>query len=340
MFITRTLAPRDRTVTGATVARLVAVMVLVAAALFAILAVDLVGSSVSLQVGDVAPDDIQAPRSVQFVSASETEAAQAAAEAAVAPVYVEIGPQAEIRARQLASYDAEVAGIQSVLTERDAGTLSPADVQTQLRAAAPNLRASQVALLASMPTPRWAAIAAEGRRVLDQAQAGELREDALAEARQGAREAVSVDLAPDERELAGDLAAAHISGNVALSPEETAAARETARAAVDPIRVIVQRNEAVVRAGDPISALDYEKLTELGLTEPATSSRWRGTLCSPPSWPSFWSASCGGSSRQSGIGPAAWSCSCSSSSPAPRSCGWREIGPLPPSWCPPRRRSC
>ena len=269
MFITRTLAPRDRTVTGATVARLVAVMVLVAAALFAILAVDLVGSSVSLQVGDVAPDDIQAPRSVQFVSASETEAAQAAAEAAVAPVYVEIGPQAEIRARQLASYDAEVAGIQSVLTERDAGTLSPADVQTQLRAAAPNLRASQVALLASMPTPRWAAIAAEGRRVLDQAQAGELREDALAEARQGAREAVSVDLAPDERELAGDLAAAHISGNVALSPEETAAARETARAAVDPIRVIVQRNEAVVRAGDPISALDYEKLTELGLTEPA-----------------------------------------------------------------------
>ncbi|MEX0630260.1 MAG: HDIG domain-containing metalloprotein [Chloroflexota bacterium] len=269
MFITRTLAPRDRTVTGATVARLVAVMALVGVALFAILAVDLVADSVSLEVGDVATEDIRAPRSVSFVSASETEAARGEAEAAVAPVYVEIGPQADIRSRQLTSYDAEVAAIQAVLADRDAGTLSPADVQTRLEAAAPSLRASQVALMAGLPTPRWQAIAAEGRRVLDQAQAGVLREDALAEARQTAREAVSVDLAPDERELAGDLAASHIAANLAYSPDATSAARQAARADVDPVRVTVQRNEAVVRAGDPISTLDYEKLTELGLTEPA-----------------------------------------------------------------------
>jgi putative nucleotidyltransferase with HDIG domain len=269
MFITRTLAPRDRTVTGATVARLVAVMALVGVALFAILAVDLVPDSVSLEVGDVAREDIQAPRSVSFVSASETEAARAEAEAAVAPVYLEIGPQADIRSRQLTSYDAEVAAIQAVLAERDAGTLSPADVQTRLEAAAPSLRASQVALMAGLPTPRWQAIAAEGRRVLDQAQAGVLREDALAEARQTAREAVSVDLAPDERELAGDLAAAHIAANLAYSPEATSVARQAARADVDPVRVTVQRSEAVVRAGDLISTLDYEKLTELGLTDPA-----------------------------------------------------------------------
>jgi hypothetical protein len=269
MFITRTLAPRDRTVTGATAARLVAVMALVGVALFGILAVDLVADSVSLEVGDVATEDIRAPRSVSFVSASETEAASGEAEAAVAPVYVEIGPQADIRSRQLTSFDAEVAAIAAVLAERDAGTLSPADAQTRLEAAAPSLRASQVAILAGLPTPRWQAIAAEGRRVLDQAQAGVLREDALAEARQTAREAVSVDLAPDERELAGDLAAAHIAANLAYSPDATSAARQAARAAVDPVQVSVQRNEAVVRAGDPISTLDYEKLTELGLTEPA-----------------------------------------------------------------------
>jgi cyclic-di-AMP phosphodiesterase PgpH len=269
MFITRTLAPGDRTVTGATVVRLVTVMLLVGVALFGILAVDLVPDSVSLEVGDVATEDIRAPRSVSFVSASETEAARAEAEAAVAPVYVEIGPQADIRSRQLTSHDAEVAAIATVLAERDAGTLSPADAQTRLEAAAPSLRASQVAILAGLPTPRWQVIAAEGRRVLDQAQAGVLREDALAEARQTAREAVSVDLAPDERELAGDLAAAHIAANLAYSPDATSAARQAARAAVDPVQVTVQRNEAVVRAGDPITTLDYEKLTELGLTEPA-----------------------------------------------------------------------
>ncbi len=268
MFITRTLAPRDRATAGAAVARLVAVTALVAVAIFAVLAVDLIPNTFSLEVGDVATEDILAPRAVSFVSASETEAARAEAEGAVAPIYVEIRPQAEIRSRQLAAYDAEVTAVQSILADRDAGTLSPADTQAGLAKASPSLRASQVAILAGLPTARWNEVAAEARRVLDQAQAGEVREDALAEARQAAREAVSVDLASGEREMAGDLAAAHIAANLAFSSEATTAARQEARAAVEPVRVTVQDNEAIVRAGDPVTTLDLEKLTELGLTEP------------------------------------------------------------------------
>ncbi|HEY7738250.1 MAG TPA: HDIG domain-containing metalloprotein [Candidatus Limnocylindria bacterium] len=268
MFITRTLAPRDRPMTGAAAIRLIAVTALVAVSMFGILAIDLIPNTVAVEVGDVAAEDILAPRAVSFVSASETEAARAEAEAAVEPIYVEIRPPAEIRARQLAAFDAEVTAIQAILADRDGGTLAPTEVQARLEEAAPSLRASQVALLAGLPTARWNAVAAEARRVLDQAQAGQLREDALAEARQGVREAVSVDLAADEREMAGDLAAAHVAANLAFSAEATAAARQDARAGVEPVRVTVQRNEAVVRAGDPITTLDLEKLTELGLTEP------------------------------------------------------------------------
>ena len=268
MFITRTLAPRDRAMTGAAAMRLIAVTAFVAVSLFGILAIDLIPNTVAVEVGDVATEDILAPRAVSFVSTSETEAARSEAEAAVAPIYVEIRPRAEIRARQLAAFDAEVTAIQAILAERDAGTLAPTELQAQLEEAAHSLRASQIALLAGLPTGRWNAVATEARRVLDQAQAGELREDGLAEARQAAREAVSVDLAPDEREMAGDLAAAHLAANLAFSTEATAAARQEARAAVEPVRVTVQRNEAVVRAGDPITTLDLEKLTELGLTEP------------------------------------------------------------------------
>ncbi|HET9497972.1 MAG TPA: HDIG domain-containing protein [Candidatus Limnocylindria bacterium] len=269
MFITRTLAPRDRDMTGAAVARLVAVTALVGVALFAILAVDLIPNTVSLEVGDVATEDIRAAQAVSFVSASETEAARAEAEGAVQPIYVEIRPQAEIRSRQLAAFDAEVTAIQAVLADRDAGNLAPADAQAAIEQASPSLRASQAALLAALPTASWNAVATEARRVLDQAQAGALREDAMAEARQAAREAVSVDLAPDERGMAGDLAAAHIAANLAFSADATATARQEARAAVEPVRVTVQPNEAVVRAGDPITTLDFEKLTELGLTDPA-----------------------------------------------------------------------
>jgi putative nucleotidyltransferase with HDIG domain len=267
MFITRTLAPRDRATTGAA-ARLAIVTALVGVALFAILAADLVPNTVSLDVGDVAAEDIRAPRAVSFVSTSETEAARAEAEAAVPPIYLEIRPPAEIRSRQLAALDAEVTAVQAVLAERDAGNLSPAETQAGIDEAAPSLRATQIAFLATLPTAEWNVLAAEARRVLDQAQAGELREDAMAEARQATREAVSVDLAADEREIAGDLAAAHLAANLAFSPDATAAARQEARAAVEPVRVTVQANEAVVRAGDPITTLDLEKLTELGLTEP------------------------------------------------------------------------
>jgi putative nucleotidyltransferase with HDIG domain len=255
--------------TGAAAARLVAVTALVAVSLFAILAVDLVPNSVSLSVGDVAAEEIRAPRAVSFVSASETEAARAEAEDAVLPIYLEIRPRAEIRTRQLAAYDAEVRAIEAVLADRDAGTISPTQVSSRLAEAAPSLRTDQVELLAGMATARWTAATTEARRVLDLAQAGELREDALADARQAARDAVSVDLAPEERAMAGDLAASHIAANLAFSAEATATARAEARAAVEPVRVTVQRNEAVVRAGDPITTLDLEKLTELGLTEPA-----------------------------------------------------------------------
>jgi putative nucleotidyltransferase with HDIG domain len=267
MFITRTLAPRDRATTGAA-ARLAVVTALVGVALFAILAADLVPNTVSLDVGDVAAEDIRAPRAVSFVSTSETEAARAEAEAAVPPIYLEIRPPAEIRSRQLAALDAEVTAVQAVLAERDAGNLSPAETQAGIDEAAPSLRATQIAFLATLPTAEWNVLAAEARRVLDQAQAGELREDAMAEARQATREAVSVDLAADEREIAGDLAAAHLAANLAFSADATAAARQEARAVVEPVRVTVQANEAVVRAGDPITTLDLEKLTELGLTEP------------------------------------------------------------------------
>ena len=61
MFITRTLAPRDRTMTGAAAARLVAVTALVGVA-FAVLAVDVLPNAVSAEVGDVAREDILAPR--------------------------------------------------------------------------------------------------------------------------------------------------------------------------------------------------------------------------------------------------------------------------------------
>ena len=267
MFIPRTLAETEGPGRGAW-ARALIVGTFLALAIFATLSVSLGGGQVDLSVGDVAQADIRASKTVNFLSDSQTEAARQAAADAVAPVYEQIAPRADIRARQLRFYDALARSITNILTQRNAGTLSPADVVTRLNETAPTFSDEQVALVAPMTVSHWTSVSAAGRTVLEAALSGEVREDAISEARQQLRENVTASLALPERELAGDLAAGQLVANTQISAELTEAARQDARALVEPVPVEVRQGQTVVRAGDPITVLDLEKLDQLGLTRP------------------------------------------------------------------------
>src|SRR5438477_3167188 len=96
MFIPRTLAGGDTRLGRGPLARAVIVMLLLAAALTAILTLSVVPGQVALDVGQVAQTEIRAPRTVQFVSQSRTDAARLAAANAVLPQYEPIGPSADI----------------------------------------------------------------------------------------------------------------------------------------------------------------------------------------------------------------------------------------------------
>ena len=98
--------------------------------------------------------------------------------------------------------------------------------------------------------------------------ADDVREDELVESRQAVRNLVTSELAPAEREIAGDLAASHVEFNLAISPELTEQARQDARDLVDPVEVEVGNGEIVVGEGERISELALETLEELGLTSP------------------------------------------------------------------------
>ena len=79
---------------------------------------------------------------------------------------------------------------------------------------------------------------------------------------------ITNDLPQEQREIAGDLAAAHVAPNMEQSAAKTATARATARNAVVEIAVDIREGETVVREGDPITPLILEKLEQLGLTRP------------------------------------------------------------------------
>ena len=266
MFIPRTLARTEGPGRGAW-ARAVIVGTIIALAIFAVLSVSIASEQVNLAVGDVAPTDISAPRTVSFISDSQWEVARQAAEDAVEPVDEPIAPLADIRGRQLRFYDGITRRVRGVLVQRDSGSLTADEVPARLAAEGPAFSDEQIALLATTTVTRWDRIAEAGRTVLEATLSAEVRDDTLADARQQVRTNITNELSQPEREMAGDLAAAQVAPNTQRSAAKTEAARQDARDAVEPVSVEVRQGVTIVRRGDAITELDVEKLDKLGLTQ-------------------------------------------------------------------------
>ncbi len=269
MFIPRTLAETELGRGRGPWVRALIVGILLALALWAITSLSITAGQVEFEVGDVAQSDISAPRTISFVSTSQTEERQEAAADTVPPQYVPIAPRADVRDTQLRDYDATVNVISNVLRQRDEGDLPAADVPEELARVVPELSSVHHALLQNMPLDDWEnLVAAAGRDVLDAAMSGSVRDEELAEVRTEVRNNITNDLAPEERDLAGELAAMMVVANEIFSLEETEAARQAARDEVEPVVVSVTQDESVVRAGEVIQPLHLEKLRQLGLTQP------------------------------------------------------------------------
>src|SRR6476619_3850352 len=124
MFIPRTLAGGDTRLGRGPLARAIIVTLLLAAALTAILTLSVVPGQVALDLGQVAQTEIRAPRPIQFVSQSQTDAARVAAANAIPPQYEQISPPADIATGQLRLFDQLVQAVTAVLDQRDQKALS------------------------------------------------------------------------------------------------------------------------------------------------------------------------------------------------------------------------
>jgi putative nucleotidyltransferase with HDIG domain len=269
MFVPRTLAQGDAPLGRGPLARAVIVTAILTAALMAILTLDLTPGQVTLEVGQVAQRDINAPQSKQFVSDSQTAAARDQAAANVAPVYAQIQPLQDVATAQLNAFDSTAERVAQLLQQRDDKTISADQLVASItQAAGTKLSEAELGQIASMSRPRWAALTADARGVLASTQSGAVRADDLDAVRQQVRNAITTDLTEDDRTIAGDLAAGFVAANQEISDTATAQARDAARAAVEPVTVLVQKGESIVRAGDPITTLVMEKLDQFGLTRP------------------------------------------------------------------------
>lgn len=215
-----------------------------------------------LKVGDIAPEDIRAPRQITYISQIETQAAREEALASVEDVFD--APDARIvrqqvrKARQIMDFVRDVRAdpyADSMLKEQYLDAITalslPQDAKTKLL---------------EISGEQYDLVEREVVRVIQEAMGGPVREGHVAEVIAQLELMISADLPEELIPLVLRLAEDLIVPNSMLNVAATQAAREQAIRAVPDIYHTFQPNEVIVRAGERVDEQDMEALAALGLT--------------------------------------------------------------------------
>lgn len=216
-----------------------------------------------LAEGDVAPRDMQAPRDFEYVSQVRTEAARAAAEKAVVPVYT--APDAAIARQQLDRLNTALKNVSAIRLD---ATATPDQKTSALGLSSSlNLKPESAQLILELSDSRWSAVQEESLRVLEQVMRSSVRADNVDLIRKDVASRVSLTLNEQDAELVTGLVDTFVVPNSQYSQELTTAAQGAARDAVQPVVISYKAGETIVAGGDIISAADMEALQEFGLTQ-------------------------------------------------------------------------
>ncbi|MFI5261905.1 MAG: HD family phosphohydrolase [Candidatus Limnocylindrales bacterium] len=243
--------------------RLVVAASILVAAMTAILSVDLLqAQGFQARLGDTAPSDVYAPRAVEYISQIETTAQQQAARVAVVPQYDYTPTKGEAFATQ------QLAALQTAVAPIDAAfgaDLTIAARQAALAAALPDLSSASRATLLGLDQQAWSSLRGEMVTTLGEAQAVEVRDTQLPIARAALAQRLPPALPADQRALAAEILTPLLVADSSYDQAQTQAAQEAAAAAVPPVVEHITLGELVVLKGAPLTAVDVEKLTAVGV---------------------------------------------------------------------------
>ncbi|HZP58621.1 MAG TPA: HDIG domain-containing protein [Dehalococcoidia bacterium] len=236
----------------------------VLAALLAIALFPIFPRQLEIHPGDIASRTLRAPRGVSFESSVLTNQRREEAANAVPPSLV-FDPA--VRTQKLNDYDRETAQITQV---RDQAT-EPArkrDALAQL-----GLSARSIDTVLGLSAEQWTAVAAEGRRVLQQQLGVSLDEGGARAARDNIDAQITVDFVADQALLTAEMVRPFIVPTLVVDQDRTAQAQAAARAAVPPERINIEKNDVILDAGSRVDDVAIEKLRAAGLL--SRTVEWR-----------------------------------------------------------------
>ncbi|MBI5297496.1 MAG: HDIG domain-containing protein [Chloroflexi bacterium] len=221
-------------------------------------------TSLSVDVGEVAPRNLQAPREAEYVSEVRTEEARAAAERSVAPIYTQADPSI---ARQ--QIERLRTALQYITLVREDVNSTPEQKQNDLAALSDvRLDPATIQQILDLPAARWDPIQQETLSVLEQVMRNAIREDNLESVQRTVISRVSLSFPEEQADLVSDLARTFIVPNSLYSEELTLAARQAARDAVEPVVQKYKSGETIVPGGEVVTPADMEALRELNMITP------------------------------------------------------------------------
>jgi putative nucleotidyltransferase with HDIG domain len=246
------------------VALAVGVGVLIAVLLTIVLSVDLLPRVYDVKEGDVAAVAIKAPRKITYASQVRTRQARDAAAAQVPPVIELNRDVITSQTRALADL------IQGVNVVRgDTTRPNPNDRQQAIaQLTSPALSDSTARQLTTLDDYRWATIANEAQRVLQDIMKDRIPDNSVAEVRNEVPLRVSPFFSDADRAVVVELVQRFIRTNQTLNQDATTRAQQDAREAVAPVEQTFERGQTVVRDGQVVGPLEIEALEALGLRNP------------------------------------------------------------------------
>ncbi|MFZ1756852.1 MAG: HDIG domain-containing metalloprotein [Caldilineaceae bacterium] len=221
------------------------------------------GGQIQLTAGEVAQQDILAPRRISYESLVRTQQARERAAQAVPDYYDP--PQSRIRRVQV---DQSRDALEFITTVRlDSLASLQAKVEYLQAIEGINLNQAMSERILALSSENWQVVRSEVPLVLDQIMREEIRETSLPAVRRRVPVLISPDLDDEAGFVTTELVRALIRPNSFLNPERTEELREQARqSAPDQINVLEQ-GEIVLRAGDIVRAEDVEALEQMGLSQ-------------------------------------------------------------------------
>jgi putative nucleotidyltransferase with HDIG domain len=222
------------------------------------------GSTFILEPGDVAPQDILAPYSLDFPSEVLTEQSRQEAAEAVTDIYDP--PDSNVARQQLESLRELLDYIDSV--RADQFSTSEQLIEDLVKNIEVSLDTEVAQAILDLPDPRWEAIKLETTSVLEQVMRNEIREDRLNEVRRSVSTLVSIALPESQVQLVSHLVTAFVSTNTRFNQLATEEARDEARQSVELVRKSYAAGETIVNRGDKLTALEIEALEAYNLLKP------------------------------------------------------------------------